>query len=164
MVEAAAARSHRGDPPVFCSARASRSSKDRPRRSRLTRRSEKRRTRSGARWCEPGVHRIVAVSGRAVRRVVTGTIDGRSHVVRDDLVQAVTVAPLPGYAWHRLWGLDEPPGDPPRTELERQLAHFPPPGGLRYHVYTVPPQHSQSSSTTLSAEEERELEEQLPGR
>ncbi len=104
------------------------------------------------------------MSAGAVRRIITGTIDGRSRVARDDLVQAVTVAPLPGYAWHRLWGLDEPPGDPPRTELERQLAHFPPPGGLRYHVYTVPPQHSQSSSTTLSAEDERELEEQLPGR
>jgi quercetin dioxygenase-like cupin family protein len=98
-----------------------------------------------------------------VRRVVTGTIDGRSHVARDDLVQPVTVAPLPGYAWHRLWGLDDPQGDPPTAELERPLAHFPPPGGLRYHVYTVPPRHSQPSRT-LSVEDERELEERLPGR
>jgi quercetin dioxygenase-like cupin family protein len=103
------------------------------------------------------------VSARTVRRVVTGTINGRSYVARDDLVQPVTVAPLPGYAWHRLWGLDDPPGDPPRTELEAPLAHFPPPGGLRYHVYTVPPQHYETSRT-LSAEDERELEERLPGR
>ena len=103
------------------------------------------------------------MSARTVRRVVTGTINGRSHVARDDLVQPVTVAPLPGYAWHRLWGLDDPPGDPPRADVEGPLAHFPPPGGLRYHVYTVPPQHSQPS-LTLSAEDERELEEQLPGR
>jgi len=109
------------------------------------------------------VHRIVAVSGRAVRRVVTGTIDGRSHVVRDDLVQAVTVAPLPGYAWHRLWGFDRRPGDPTSAELNSPPAHFPPPGGLRYHVYTVPPYHSQPSQT-LSGEDERELEERLPGR
>ena len=102
------------------------------------------------------------MSARTVRRVVTGTINGRSYVARDDLVQPVTVAPLPGYAWHRLWALDDPPGDP-RAELEGTLAHFPPPGGLRYHMYTVPPQHSQPS-VTLSAENERELEEQLPGR
>jgi mannose-6-phosphate isomerase-like protein (cupin superfamily) len=98
-----------------------------------------------------------------VRRVVTGTIDGRSHVVRDELVQAVTVSPLQGYAWHRLWGLDHPPGDPPSAEPEGPLAHFPPPGGVRYHVFTVPPQHSQPSRP-LSAEDERELEERLPGR
>ena len=85
-----------------------------------------------------------------VRRVVTGTINGRSAVAGDDLVQAVKVSPLPGYAWHRVWGFDDPPGDPPRAELEGSLAHFPPPGGLRYHVYTVPPQYSQPSRT-LSA-------------
>ena len=103
------------------------------------------------------------MSAGPVRRVVTGTINGRSYVARDDLVQPVTVAPLPGYAWHRLWALDHPLGDPPRTEREGPLAHFPPPGGLRYHVYTVPPQHSQTSRT-LSVGDERELEEQLPGR
>jgi hypothetical protein len=58
------------------------------------------------------------MSARTVRRVVTGTINGRSRVARDDLAQAVTVSPLPGYAWHRLCGLDDPPGDPPRMELE----------------------------------------------
>ena len=103
------------------------------------------------------------MSAGTVRCVVTGTINGRSGVARDDLVQPVTVSSLPGYAWHRLWGLDVPPGDPPRTELEGPLAHFPPPGGLRYHVYTVPPQYSQTSRT-LSVEDERELEGQLPGR
>jgi quercetin dioxygenase-like cupin family protein len=109
------------------------------------------------------MNRIAAVSASTVRRVVTGTINGRSHVARDELVQAVTVAPLPGYAWHRLWGLDDLPGDPPSAELEGPLAHFPPPAGLRYHVYTVPPQHSQPAPT-LSAEDERQLDEQLPGR
>jgi quercetin dioxygenase-like cupin family protein len=103
------------------------------------------------------------MSAGTVRRVVTGTINGRSHVAGDDLVQAVTVSSLPGYAWHRLWGLDDPPGDPPTAELEGRPAHFPPPGGLRYHVYTVPPQRSRPSPM-LSAEDERELDEQLPGR
>jgi quercetin dioxygenase-like cupin family protein len=95
------------------------------------------------------------VSDRAVRCVVTATTDGRSHVARDDLVEPVTVSPLPGYAWHRLWGRDEP-------SAGGRLAHFPPAGGLRFNLYTVPPQRSGPSP--LSAEEARELEERLPGR
>jgi hypothetical protein len=50
------------------------------------------------------------MNAETVRRAITGTINGRSRVARDDPVQAVTVSPLPGYAWHRLWGLDAPPG------------------------------------------------------
>jgi mannose-6-phosphate isomerase-like protein (cupin superfamily) len=106
---------------------------------------------------------IAAVGERTVRRVVTGTTDGVSHVSRDDLVQPVTVAALPGYAWHRLWSLDDPPTDPPSAEVEGPLEHFPPPGGIRFNLYTVPPQQSQPSGA-LSTEAERELEELLPGR
>jgi len=103
------------------------------------------------------------VSQRTVRRVVTGTMNGVSHVSRDDLVQPVTVAPLPGYAWHRLWSFDGPPTDPPAAEVKGALAHFPPAGGVRFSLYTVPPQRSRPSPE-LSAEAERELEELLPGR
>lgn len=106
---------------------------------------------------------IAAVGERTVRRVVTGTTDGISHVSRDDLVQPVTVSVLPGYAWHRLWSLDDPPTDPPSAEAEGPLAHFPPPGGIRFNLFTVPPQQSQASGA-LSTEAERELEELLPGR
>jgi len=98
-----------------------------------------------------------------VRRVVTGTTDGVSHVVRDDVLQTVTVSAIPGYAWHRLWSFYVPPTDPPGAEVEGPLAHFPPPGGIRFNLYTVPPQQSQASPA-LSAEAERELEELLPGR
>jgi quercetin dioxygenase-like cupin family protein len=106
---------------------------------------------------------IAAVGERTVRRVVTGTTDGISHVSRDDLVQPVTVSARPGYAWHRLWSLDDPPTDPPSAEVEGPLAHFPPPGGIRFNLFTVPPQQSQTSGA-LSTEAERELEELLPGR
>ena len=106
---------------------------------------------------------IAVVSERAVRRVVTGTTDGASHVARDELVQPVVVSALPGYAWHRLWGLDEPPADPPDAVVEGAHAHFPPPGGVRFSFYTVPPRGS-GPSPALSAEAERELEAQLPGR
>lgn len=106
---------------------------------------------------------VAPVSKRPVRRVVTGTTDGVSNVSRDELVQPVTVSPLPGYAWHRLWSLDSPPTDPPAAEVEGAFAHFPPPGGVRFSLFTVPPQRSQPSRE-LSAEAERELEELLPGR
>src|SRR6266487_585104 len=88
---------------------------------------------------------IAAVGERTVRRVVTGTADGVSRVSRDDLVRPVTVSALPGYAWHRLWSLDDSPTDPPSVEVEGPLAHFPPPGGIRFNLYTVPPQQSHAS-------------------
>ena len=103
------------------------------------------------------------MSEKTVCRVVAGTADGVSRVSRDDLVRPVTVSALPGYAWHRLWSLDDSPTDPPSAEVEGPLAHFPPPGGIRFNLYTVPPQQSHASGP-LSAEAERELEELLPGR
>jgi mannose-6-phosphate isomerase-like protein (cupin superfamily) len=100
---------------------------------------------------------------RPVRRVVTGIRTERSQVVRDDLIEPVTVSPLPGYAWHRLWSLDQPPTDTPDHEAGDSLAHFPPPGGVRFNLYTVPPQHSRPAAA-ITAEAERELERSLPGR
>ena len=75
----------------------------------------------------------------------------------------MTVSALPGCAWHRLWSLDDPPTDPPSAEAEGPLAHFPPAGGIRFNLFTVPPQQSRASGA-LSTEAERELEELLPGR
>ena len=60
-------------------------------------------------------------------------------------------------------GLDDPLGDPPRTDREFH-GHPPLPGGLRYHVYTVPPQHSQTSRTLSVEDGSESLQEQLPGR
>jgi mannose-6-phosphate isomerase-like protein (cupin superfamily) len=91
-----------------------------------------------------------------VRRVVTGHIGQRSAVAGDHLVEPVVVSALPGYSWHRIWSQDQPPaGSGP--------AHFPPPGGLRFNIYTVPPQGT-GPAAERTADSERELERALPGR
>lgn len=98
-----------------------------------------------------------------VRRIVTSTHGARSHVSDESLVEPVRVAALPGYAWHRIWSLDPPPADPPDPRVSKDYSHFPPPGGVRFTVYTVPPQGS-GPRPALTAAAERELEQALPGR
>ena len=104
-----------------------------------------------------------------VRRVVTGRNGRRSAVAGDQLVEPVVVSALPGYSWHRIWSQDQPPAgqdgpdgpdDPPPGHGQ---AHFPPPGGLRFNIYTVPPQGA-GPGAARTAEAERELERALPGR
>jgi mannose-6-phosphate isomerase-like protein (cupin superfamily) len=94
-----------------------------------------------------------------LRRVVTERLTAaRSAVTADDDVAPITVEALPGHVWHRLWSSDcvDAPGDQPSS------THFPPPGGLRFNIFTVPPERDAVGE--LSAEEQEELERKLPGR
>jgi mannose-6-phosphate isomerase-like protein (cupin superfamily) len=98
-----------------------------------------------------------------VRRVVTGTApDGTSVIAADDQLEPVTVAALPGYAWHRLWALDHPPSDPATPAAPVGLDHFPPPGGFRFNLFTVPP--AGTARGPLTPATEAELARKLPGR
>jgi mannose-6-phosphate isomerase-like protein (cupin superfamily) len=99
----------------------------------------------------------------AIRRVVTGTSGKRSRIHDDGLIEPIMVSPLPGYAWHRIWSLDQPPADPPDPQDSNGHSHFPPPGGVRFTIYTVPPQGT-GPAVALTAAAERELERSLPGR
>jgi len=108
------------------------------------------------------------MTGNGIRRVVTGRSGQRSAVAEDGLVEPVVASALPGYSWHRIWSQDQPPagregpgqeGSPPG----HGQAHFPPPGGLRFNIYTVPPQGT-GPAAELSAAAGRELERALPGR
>jgi quercetin dioxygenase-like cupin family protein len=108
------------------------------------------------------------MTGNGVRRVVTGHSGQRSAVAGDHLVEPVVVSALPGYSWHRIWSQDQPPagqdgqeGPPPGPGPGQ--AHFPPTGGLRFTIYTVPPQGT-GPAAARTAEAERELERALPGR
>ena len=102
------------------------------------------------------------MTGNGVRRVVTGRSGPRSAVAEDCLVEPVVAAALPGYSWHRIWSLDQPPAGPEGPPGHGQ-AHFPPPGGLRFTIFTVPPQGN-GPAAARTAEAGRELERVLPGR
>jgi quercetin dioxygenase-like cupin family protein len=98
-----------------------------------------------------------------VRRVVTGHSGQRSAVAGDQLVEPAVVSALPGYSWHRIWSQDQPPASQEGSPPGPGQTHFPPPGGLRFTIYTVPPQGT-GPAAEHTAEAERELERALPGR
>ena len=99
-----------------------------------------------------------------IRRVVTGhTPDGKATVASDTQVEPVTVALLPGMEFHRLWGADSAPTFPDDGTPHSSSTYFPPLGGFRFGLFTLPP-----DSMTLAAEVDvewalKEAEEKLPG-
>jgi mannose-6-phosphate isomerase-like protein (cupin superfamily) len=99
-----------------------------------------------------------------VRRVVTGhTPDGKAIVASDMEVDAVTVDLLPQMEFHRLWGADETPAFPDNGSPRPANAYYPPVGGFRFGLFTVPPQ-SVALRVDLDMEVAlAELEEKLPG-
>lgn len=74
------------------------------------------------------------------RLVVTGqTPEGKSVFVSDSAVEAIAPPLLAGWAFHRLWGSDEPPSLPADGSPRESPRYFPPPGGFRFGFFTVPP-------------------------
>jgi mannose-6-phosphate isomerase-like protein (cupin superfamily) len=99
-----------------------------------------------------------------VRRVVTGLDEqGRSVVISDSAVSPLTARAVPGYAWHRLWSFDASPVVPNDGRPSHAPAHFPPPEGVRFIVFTVPPRATPSAGG-VDPEAAQELEEKFPGR
>ena len=99
-----------------------------------------------------------------VRRVVTGHDDaGKAVFASDGLVEPVTVALIPGGAFHLLWGADQPPTFPDDGVPTPQPTYFPPVGGYRFGLFTVPPATA-SVPVELDIESAlAEVEEKLPG-
>lgn len=99
------------------------------------------------------------------RRVVTGIdSNGKSAVISDIRIDGLTAVAVPEYAWHRLWSADVVPAVPTTGSEPGGPTHFPPPGGVRFIVFTVPPS-SVTAPDDLDAETAmRELEQKFPGR
>src|ERR1700728_1265261 len=100
-----------------------------------------------------------------VRRVVTGHDDeGKAVIVSDEMVAPGTLALLPGNEFHFLWGADATvafPDDGSRPEGER---YFPPVGGFRFGIITIPPDGGAGAPADLDVEAAlAEFEEKVPG-
>lgn len=84
-----------------------------------------------------------------VRRVVTGhSAADKAVFVSDAAVAPVTLSLLPGMEFHLLWGADAPvhlPGDGSHPSAHE---YFPPVGGFRVGLFTVP---SATTPTDVSA-------------
>jgi hypothetical protein len=99
-----------------------------------------------------------------VRRVVTGhDRSGKAVFASDTHVDAITPALLPGSEFHRLWGANRTPSFPDDGAPPEQHPYFPPVGGFRFGMFTLPPDsHSRPAVADLPAAV-NELEAALPG-
>jgi mannose-6-phosphate isomerase-like protein (cupin superfamily) len=99
------------------------------------------------------------------RRVVTGhDASGKAVFVSDEEVAPVALDVIPGYEFFRLWGADEPLRFPDGGIMPAQPSYYPPLGGFRFGLFTVPPDIAAGSGDDLDiAALAAELEEKLPG-
>lgn len=99
-----------------------------------------------------------------VRRVVTGhDSDGKAVFASDELVDPVTVALVPGGEFHLLWGADQPPTFPDDGAATPQPTYFPPVGGYRFGLFTVPPATASAAGELDLEAALTEVEAKLPG-
>ncbi|HXX71484.1 MAG TPA: cupin domain-containing protein [Candidatus Acidoferrum sp.] len=97
-----------------------------------------------------------------IRRVVTGhTVGGKAKVASDAEVDGLGMALLPGAEFHRLWGADVLPTFPDDGSPYPSVAYFPPAGGFRFGLFTLPPDSVVAATPTEAAL--KEAEEKLPG-
>jgi mannose-6-phosphate isomerase-like protein (cupin superfamily) len=75
-----------------------------------------------------------------VRLVVTGhDPHGKAVVASDTAVPPITLAAMPGAEFHRLWGADSAQTYPDAGAPPSAPAYFPPVGGFRFGLFTIPP-------------------------
>jgi mannose-6-phosphate isomerase-like protein (cupin superfamily) len=97
--------------------------------------------------------------------VVTGHDDaGRAIFVDDRQLDPITLSLIPGAEYHRLWGGNEPPSFPDDGSPRATDPFFPPVGGYRFLIFTLPPGHRQTAAPPEGlAAAMAEMEERLPG-
>lgn len=100
-----------------------------------------------------------------VRRVVTGhDPSGKSVFVSDEAVEPATPQMMPQAEFHLLWGGDKTPQFPGDGSMPDWHSYFPPIGGFRFGMFTVPPGVAGAEQSFLNAEEAlADLEAKLPG-
>ena len=100
-----------------------------------------------------------------VRRVVTGhDADGKAVFVSDEAVAPIVPTILPGNQFHRLWGGDVAPHFPDDGSRPDDRSYFPPVGGFRFGLFTIPPDGGAGAPPGLDMQAAlADLEEKLPG-
>lgn len=100
-----------------------------------------------------------------VRRVVTGhDASGKSVFVSNDAVPPRNPVLLPGSDFHLLWGGDRTPQFPDEGSMPHWHSYFPPIGGFRFSMFSLPPGTAEANPQQLSAQDARaDAEAKLPG-
>jgi mannose-6-phosphate isomerase-like protein (cupin superfamily) len=99
-----------------------------------------------------------------MRRVVTSNAGGTPSFVSDERLTAVS-PPLLGNEIARIWGFDDTPRLPSETEPQpSEAAFFPPPGGFRLVMWTLPADGALERPTgDAYAAARQEMERIVPG-
>jgi mannose-6-phosphate isomerase-like protein (cupin superfamily) len=96
--------------------------------------------------------------------VVTGQDErGKSVIVRHTPVQLVSLALLPGYEFHRIWGSDSIPELPSDGTPPQQPRYYPGKGGFRFRFFTIPPDTITSVHQIGTESALEEIQQKLPG-
>ncbi len=99
-----------------------------------------------------------------VRRVVTGhSPEGKAIFASDELVEPIVLEKLQGNEFHRLWGGDAVSAFPDDGSPPANPRYFPPVGGFRFAMFTVPPLSTVLPEGSTPDAVAAELEEKLPG-
>jgi hypothetical protein len=96
--------------------------------------------------------------------VVTGQDEsGKSIIIRNAPIKPVSLALLPGYEFHRIWGSDSIPELPSDGTPPPQPLYFPPKSGFRFAFFTIPPDMATSVDQIDVASALEEIRQKLPG-
>lgn len=99
-----------------------------------------------------------------VRRVATGhTPQGKATLASDVEVDATTVALLPGFEFHLMWGADEKPTFPDAGERPHAPNYFPPLDGFRFTLISFAPEALVRAANVDRQMALPEVREKLPG-
>jgi mannose-6-phosphate isomerase-like protein (cupin superfamily) len=96
--------------------------------------------------------------------VVTGhDKSGKSVIIRNTPVKPVSLALLPGYEFHRLWGSDAVPELPSDGTAPPYSHYFPPKNGFRFAFLTIPPNTTTNLDQIDLPSALEEIQQKLPG-
>lgn len=98
-----------------------------------------------------------------IRRVITAQAkDGKAVVVGDEEVSPITVRLVPGAEFHRIWGSDTTPDLRAAPNASQAKGWFPPAGGFRFGLVTLPPDTAAMPEQLDMATALAEFREKLP--
>lgn len=99
-----------------------------------------------------------------IRNIVTGhDAQGRAVVAQEREVEATTVQLMPGLAFHMLWSTPGASSFPDDGREQPASTYFPPPGGTRWLVFTIPAARVPPPAETDLAQARAEADAVLPG-
>jgi mannose-6-phosphate isomerase-like protein (cupin superfamily) len=99
-----------------------------------------------------------------VRRVVTGhDAAGKSVFVSDEAVPPIEPVLMPSAEFHRLWGGDATPQFPGDGSAPAHNTYFPPIGGFRFGLFSLPPAGTEAPADLDIAAGLADIEAGMPG-